>query len=74
MSDVKRELERAQIEYPAFHSLHEGYAVLAEEVDELWEIVRAKGSHQKGFTGRQECVQIAAMALRIVLDRGLTDG
>lgn len=71
LSDVRRELESAQIEYPAFHSMHEGYAVLAEEVDELWEIVRRKGSHEPGFTGRQECIQIAAMALRLIIDRGL---
>ena len=32
------ELERANKEYSLFHSLHEGYAVLQEEIDEVIEI------------------------------------
>lgn len=32
------ELKRANKEYPLFHSLHEGYAVLQEEIDEVIEI------------------------------------
>ena len=32
------ELERANKEHPLFHSLHEGYAVLQEEIDEVIEI------------------------------------
>lgn len=31
------EFERANEEYPLFHSLHEGYAVLMEEIDETIE-------------------------------------
>lgn len=32
------ELERVNKEHPLFHSLHEGYAVLQEEIDEVIEI------------------------------------
>jgi hypothetical protein len=38
--DVQMEINRARVKHPAIHSLHEGYAVLLEEVDELWERVR----------------------------------
>ena len=31
LNDVAKELEKAQIQYPGFHSLHEGYAVLLSE-------------------------------------------
>lgn len=66
---IEQELKTAQTSYPAFHSAHEGYAVLKEEVDELWEAVRKK----QGTTGRPEAiraeaVQVAAMAIRIILD------
>lgn len=35
-----QELARANEKYPAFHSLHEGYAVLLEELEELREDVQ----------------------------------
>jgi hypothetical protein len=44
---------------------------LLEEVDELWEVVREKDSHKEGHKGRKECIQIAAMAIRTILDRDL---
>ena len=54
--------------YPSFHSTHEGYAVIDEEVDELWELVKKN----KGMAGnaemKAECIQIAAMAIRFICD------
>lgn len=38
---IKREFNRASEQYPPFHSLHEGYAVLLEEIEELAECVEA---------------------------------
>ena len=35
LDDVAAELNRA-LKWPPFNSAHEGYAILAEEVDELW--------------------------------------
>ena len=68
LQDVSRELERAQTVYPPMHSCHEGYAVLLEEVHELWDEIRAS----KGLAGnlriRSEAVQVAAMALRFIGD------
>ena len=38
VSDLaSRELERANRDNPPFHSRHEGYAVILEEVNEMWE-------------------------------------
>lgn len=38
---VEQEIERAKSLHPGdFHNAHEGYAVLLEEVDELWENVK----------------------------------
>lgn len=73
LKEVEHELLCAQAQYPGFHSLHEAYAVVAEEMDELWEHVRKKKSHEVGASGRGECIQIAAMALRAIMDRNLSD-
>ncbi len=65
---VTGELERARSLFPSFHSGHEGYAVIREELDELWEDVKhGKGLNQSAAAGA-EAIQIAAMALRFVLD------
>ena len=34
---IKQELIEAELKYPDYHSFHEGYAVLKEEVEELQE-------------------------------------
>lgn len=49
-----------------FHGPHEAYAVLLEEVDELWDEVKADRGQQ--LSGRKEAIQVAAMAVRYILD------
>jgi hypothetical protein len=65
---IETEYNTASSKYPAFHSTHEGYAVLKEEVDELWDMVKAN----KGIMGddamKREAIQIASMALRFIND------
>lgn len=67
---IDGELERATTRHNPMHSPHEGWAVIREELDELWEHVRAD-------TGRAEeamieALQIATMALRYIYDLGET--
>ena len=38
--EVVQELERAEAKFGPFNSSHEGYAVILEELDELWEVVK----------------------------------
>lgn len=54
--------------FPGFNSAHEGFAVLAEEVDELWDHVKAKQGARDVEAMRKEAVQVAAMALRFIVD------
>lgn len=62
--EAKAELVRSDEKHrPHLYSLHEGYAVLLEEVDELWDLVRAQAAYPAEV--RKECVQIAAMAAKI---------
>lgn len=69
---VGQELQEAQTKFPPFNSAHEGYAVILEELDELWTVVKA--NHRRSAI--DEAVQVAAMAVRFVLDidRPITNG
>ena len=62
------EFNQASARHRKFNSAHEGYAVLAEEVDELWDEVKKKSSIRSKQRMREEAIQIAAMAARFVYD------
>lgn len=66
--DIDEELVSALTKFPPFNSAHEGFSVLNEEVDELWEHVRGKQGSRSVAEMRKEAVQVAAMAIRFVLD------
>jgi len=66
--DVAKELAKARSRYPRINSAHEGYAVIAEELDEFWEEVRMKPASRSSVRMRAELVQVAAMAQRVAED------
>jgi hypothetical protein len=66
---VACELAKAQETFAPFNSAHEAYAVILEEVEELWEEVRHK--HKRQAMMCAELVQIAAMCQRAAEDLGL---
>ena len=66
LHEVCHELVGAFWKFRAFNSPHEGWAVIREELDELWEHVKANEGHTA--EAQQEALQIAAMACRYVLD------
>lgn len=68
---VEEELRRARGLHAPLHSLHEGYAVLLEEVDELWAAVKRRGEWFNQDEVLAELVQVAAMAQRMSEDCGL---
>lgn len=70
---VALELAGARVNHPPLNSLHEAYAVIAEEVDELWEEVRKKRCDRRPASVLTELIQIAAMAERAAIDLGLID-
>ena len=64
-----KEEHRARSKFGDFHSAHEGFAVLLEEVDELWDAVRLQeGDPERADSLRLEAIQVGAMALRFVVD------
>lgn len=67
--EVQAEVERAMTLFPGpQHSAHEGYAVLLEEVDELWQHVKTNQAKRDLAAMRKEAVQVAAMAVRFVVE------
>ncbi len=60
------ELVEARRKFPRFNSAHEGFAVLWEEVDELWDEVKQRSKSE--IRMRDEAIQVAAMALRFAAD------
>ena len=68
LNEISTEVSRARILYPKFNSLHEGYAVILEELDELWDLIKASKEIRADDKMRLECIQVAAMAVRFVED------
>ena len=67
LAAIQFELSRAQNHGKTFLSAHEAYAVLLEEVEVFWEIVRQKRKDRDAGTLREELIQIAAMAVKAIL-------
>lgn len=66
--EVGNEVIRAMDLFPEFNSAHEGYAILKEEVDELWDEIKNNKDPEANARQRKEAVQVAAMAIRFVID------
>ncbi len=66
--DARTELLQAQRNWPTWHTAHEGYAVMLEELDELkahvWKHPRTRDVEDM----RREAIQVAAAALRFALE------
>jgi hypothetical protein len=65
--EIRRELLSAYHKHGSadFASAHEGYAVLLEEVDELWyEVKRNAGKTPRAY---EEAIQVAAMAIKYII-------
>jgi hypothetical protein len=66
LNEVETELLKSYEKHSSFKGSHEGYAVILEELDELWDEVK---KHERNFKlMRKECIQIAAMAIKFARD------
>jgi hypothetical protein len=66
LAEVGAEVARAEAKHAPMHSPHEGHSVIREELDELWEHVRADTG--RSADARKEAIQIAAMGVRYALN------
>jgi hypothetical protein len=68
LQDVYDEVIKAVTKYDPMHSAHEAHSVLREEFEELWEHVKVKQGERDAKAMRHESVQVAAMAIRFLVD------
>lgn len=61
---VLAELKSARLKFKDITDGHYGYAVIQEELDELWDAVKANDLEQ----AREEAIQVAAMGVRFFVD------
>ena len=66
LAKIEAEFQRAIKYYRPMNSYHEGYAVIKEEMEELWDEIKKK--KQKKQRLHEEAVQVGAMALRFLYD------
>lgn len=64
VQEVLRELQSAVEKYKPFNSAHEGFSIMNEEVDEMWDEVK-KDDPERAI---EEAIQVAAMAIRFIKD------
>jgi hypothetical protein len=62
---VVEELDRANKMYGPFISPHEGWAIMKEEMDELWDEIKNKQPDKTRM--REEALQVGAMAIKFIL-------
>lgn len=70
LNEIKKEYEFANKKFPLFNSYHEGYAVLKEEVEEMWEEIKHDKVDNKQARKeriKKEIIQVAAMALKLLI-------
>lgn len=70
---VDQELESARQKYHPHPTIEHSYAVLREELEEIWEEVRRKTPNRRPDHLLKELVQLAAMAQRAAEDLGFVE-
>jgi len=66
--ELQLEYKEATSRHGGFHSLHEAYAVILEELDEFWLEVKKRANQRDRAACRKELVQIAAMCMRAYIE------
>lgn len=66
---IGAEVASAKSKFPDdFVNLHEGWAVMYEEVDEVLQIMKQKAQERDPVHLKKELTQVAAMALRMYVE------
>lgn len=62
------EAANGRAKWGPFNSAHEGFAILKEEVDELWDCVKLNQGRRDLRQMQREAIQVAAMAMRFAME------
>src|SRR5260221_9865131 len=65
LQHVREEYAHSRLKYPRLANGHTAYAVLLEEVEEVWQELKHPTDYVQLYT---ECMQVAAMCLAIVTE------
>lgn len=65
---VQEELNRAREMHGPMNSIHEGYAVILEELDEVWDEVKKKTKDRDLKHLLKELIQVSAMCQKMAED------
>ena len=60
--DLINEIRFAESKFPEYNSMHEGYAIIREELDKLWDEIKAKDCSE--LRAYREALQVACTAIR----------
>lgn len=66
LAEIAAEVERSKVHGVQFRSLHEAYAVMLEELQEVWEITMQKRKDRNPVALQKELIQVAAMAVKAI--------
>lgn len=64
LGSIYGEYMKARRKFQPMRGAHEGYAIILEELDEMWDAIKANDIPH----ARKECLQVAAMALAFLLE------
>lgn len=64
IKQIFNEFVRARQKFAPMRGPHEGYAVILEEFDEMWDAIKGNDLAH----ARKECLQVAAMCLAFLLE------
>lgn len=67
--EIEQEYFNSNKKFTGFNSYHQGYAVILEELDELWEEIKKDKCNKTERRKRikSESIQVAAMALKLLI-------
>lgn len=68
LNQIREEYSKACKNFKPFNGKHEGYAVILEEFDELWDEIKKHDPNFDFSEGREEAIQVGAMVLRFLTD------
>jgi|GEM_PF-1440567 hypothetical protein len=66
LDQVRCEIVKARAKHAPMRGRHEGYAVMLEEVDEVWDEIKKKDCDWNAL--RKELIQVAAMAVCMIAE------
>lgn len=69
LKNIKEEYLRAVKKYGVIDDAHQGYALILEELDELWDKVKLRPNTIDRLNSmRIEAIQVGAMAIRFIIN------